>query len=126
MKRQAILRKRGRRFEYVLTEGALRYRPGPAPMMGEQLGKLVAAASLPAVTLSVIPYDREARTAYIQAFMIFRTDDGPVALTEGYTKEDFLAAPQDIETLEHEFALLRESALTGTEALDFARAVMLS
>ena len=126
MKRQAILRKRGRRFEYVLTEGALRYRPGPRPMMSEQLGKLIAAASLPAVALSVIPYDREARTAYIQAFMIFRTDDGPVALTEGYTKEDFLAAPVDVETLEHEFALLRESALTGADALDFARAVMLS
>jgi transcriptional regulator with XRE-family HTH domain len=126
MKRQAILRKRGRRFEYVLTEGALRYRPGPASMMGEQLGKLVAAAALPAVTLSVIPYDREARTAYIQAFMIFRSDDGPVALTEGYTKEDFLAAPVDIETLEREFALLRESALSGADALDFARAVMLA
>jgi transcriptional regulator with XRE-family HTH domain len=126
MKRQAILRKRGRRFEYILTEGALRYRPGPRPMMNEQLGKLIAAAALPAVTFSVIPYDREARTAYIQAFMIFRTDDGPVALTEGYTKEDFLAAPVDIETLEHEFGLLRESALTGTGALDFARAVMLA
>jgi transcriptional regulator with XRE-family HTH domain len=126
MKRQAILRKRGRRFEYVLTEGALRYRPGPAAMMSEQLGKLIAAAALPAVTFSVIPYDREARTAYIQAFMIFRGDDGPVALTEGYTKEDFLAAPVDIETLEHEFALLRESALSGAEALDFARAVMLA
>ena len=126
MKRQAILRKRGRRFEYVLTEGALRYRPGPKQMMSEQLGKLIAAAALPAVTLTVIPYDREARTAYIQAFMIFRTDDGPVALTEGYTKEDFLAAPVDVETLEHEFALLRESALTGPDALDFARAVILS
>jgi len=126
MKRQAILRKRGRRFEYILTEGALRYRPGPQQVMSEQLGKLVAAASLPAVTLSVIPYDREARTAYIQAFMIFRTEDGPVALTEGYTKEDFLAAPVDIDTLEREFALLRESALTGADALDFARAVMLA
>jgi transcriptional regulator with XRE-family HTH domain len=126
MKRQAILRKRGRRFEYILTEGALRYRPGPPSMMGEQLGKLVAAAALPAVTLGVIPYDREARTAYIQAFMIFRADDGPVALTEGYTKEDFLAAPVDIETLEREFALLRESALAGADALDFARAVMLA
>lgn len=126
MKRQAILRKRGRRFEYVLTEGALRYRPGPKPVMSEQMGKLIAAAALPAVTFSVIPYDREARTAYIQAFMIFRTEDGPVALTEGYTKEDFLAAPVDIEMLEHEFALLRESALTGTDALDFARALMLA
>ena len=126
MKRQAILRKRGRRFEYVLTEGALRYRPGSKQMMSEQLGKLIAATALPAVSFSVIPYDREARTAYIQAFMVFRTDDGPVALTEGYTKEDFLAAPVDTETLEHEFALLRESALTGPDALDFARAVMLS
>jgi len=126
MKRQAILRKRGRRFEYVLAEGALRYRPGSRQMMSEQLGKLVAAAGLPAVTFSVIPYDREARTAYIQAFQIFRTDDGPVALTEGYTKEDFLAAPVDIETLEREFALLRESALTGADALDFARAVLLA
>ena len=126
MKRQAILRKRGRRFEYILTEGALRYRPGPQHVMSEQLGKLIAAAALPAVTLSVIPYDREARTAYIQAFQIFRTEDGPVALTEGYTKEDFLAAPVDIETLEQEFTLLRESALAGADALDFARAVMLA
>jgi hypothetical protein len=86
----------------------------------------VAAAALPAVSLSVIPYDREARTAYIQAFQVFRTEDGPVALTEGYTKEDFLAAPVDIETLEREFALLRESALGGAGALDFARAVMLA
>ncbi len=126
MKRQAILRKRGRRFEYVLTEGALRYRPGSKQMMSEQVGKLIAAAALPAVTFTVIPYDREARTAYIQAFMVFRTDDGPVALTEGYTKEDFLAAPVDVDTLEHEFTLLRESALTGADAVDFARAVILS
>jgi hypothetical protein len=126
MKRQAVLREPGHRFEYVLTEGALSWRPGPQSLMAEQFGKLVAAASLNDVTFSVIPYDREARTAYIQAFMIFRTDDGPVALTEGYTKEDFLAAPVDIETLEHEFALLRESALVGADALDFARAVMLA
>lgn len=126
MRRQAVLRRRGHRFEYILTEGALRYRPGPESMMSEQLGKLVSTAGLPAVTLRVIPFDREARTAYIHAFMIFRTEDGPVALTESYTKEDFLAAPQDIETLEREFALLRESALAGAEALDFARSVMLS
>lgn len=127
MKRQAILREPGRRFDYVLTEGALRWRPGPAQVMEEQLGKLLAATALPAVTLSVIPFGREARAWYSQGFAIFRgMPDGPEVLTEGYTKEDFLRDERDVETYERIFALLRESALTGAEAAEFARAVMLA
>lgn len=125
MKRQAILREPGRRFEYVLTEGALRWRPGPKAVMEEQLGKLLATAALPSVSLSIIPFDREARVAYIQGFAIFRTDEGPVVLIEGYTQEDFLADPRDVEVYERTFSLLRESALTGEDAAAFARAVLL-
>lgn len=125
MKRQAVLRESGHRFEYVLTEGALRWRPGPEPLMVEQFGKLAAAAALPAVTFSVIPFDREARTAYIQGFQIFRSSEGPAVLTEGYAGEDFLADPRDVEIFEHTFAVLRESALVGADAIDFARMVML-
>lgn len=125
MKRQAILRESGRRFEYVLVEGALRWRPGPEPLMAEQFGKLATTVALPAVTFSVIPFDREARTAYIQAFQVFRGPDGPAVLTEGYAREDFLADPREVEIFERTFAVLRESALVGADALDFARAVML-
>ena len=126
MKRQAILRERGRRFDYVLTEGALRWRPGPAAAMEEQLGHLLAAAAFPAVSLSIIPFGREARTWYSQGFAIFRgMPDGPEVLTEGYTKEDFLRDERDVETYERIFALLRESALTGPEAAEFARAAIL-
>lgn len=126
MKRQAILREPGRRFDYVLTEGALRWRPGPEAVMEEQLGHLLASSSLPSVSLSVIPFDREARTWYSQGFAIFRIPEGPVVLTEGYTKEDFLADPRDVDAYERIFSLLRESALTGPDAADFARAVMLT
>ena len=126
MKRQTVLREPGHRFEYVLTEGALSWRPGPQSVMAEQFGKLVATASLNDVTFSVIPYDREARTAYIQAFQIFRSPEGPAVLTEGYAREDFLADPREVEVFEHTFAVLRESALVGEDALDFARFVMLS
>jgi hypothetical protein len=126
MKRQAILRESGHRFDYVLTEGALRWRPGGEPLMAEQFGKLAAAAALPAVTFSVIPYAREARTAYVQGFEIFRGPEGPAVLTEGYAREDFLVDPREVEIFEHEFAVLRESALAGADALDFARAVILS
>lgn len=125
MKRQAVLREPGRRFDYVLTESALRWRPGPMAVMEEQLGKLLAAASLPAVSLSVIPFDREARAPYIQGFAIFRIPEGPVVLAEGYTKEDFLADPRDVDIYERTFALLRESALTGEDAITFARSVIL-
>jgi len=126
MKRQAILREPGRQFEYVLTEGALRWRPGPKSVMEEQLGKLLAAASLPSVSLSIIPFDREARAVYSHGFAMFRIPEGPVVLTEGYTKEDFLADPRDVDAYERIFSLLRESALTGPDAADFARAVMLA
>jgi transcriptional regulator with XRE-family HTH domain len=126
MARQSILREPGRRFEYVLTEGALRWRPGAMALMEEQLGHLLAAAALPAVTLAVIPFDREARTVYSHGFAIFRIPEGPVVLTESYTKEDFLADPRDVDTYERIFTLLRESALTGDEAVDFARAVILA
>ena len=125
MNRQAILREPGRHFSYVLTEGALRWRPGPKALMEEQLGRLLAAASLPAVSLGIIPFDREARVAYLHGFAIFRGADAPVVLAEGYTKEDFLADPRDIEVYESIFAQLRESTLTGNAAADFARAVIL-
>jgi hypothetical protein len=95
-------------------------------MMTEQLGRLLAAAALPNVTLHLIPFGREARTWYSQGFAIFYLPDGPVVLAEGYTKEDFLADPRDVEVYEHVFALLRESALSGDAAADFARTIMLS
>lgn len=125
MKRQDILREPGRTFDYVLTEGALRWRPGPKQMMTEQLGKLLATAALPGVTVSVIPFDREARTWYGQGFTIYEADP-PVVLVEAYHKEEFIADPRDVGIYERVFELLRESALQGDAAADFARAVMLS
>jgi transcriptional regulator with XRE-family HTH domain len=126
MKRQDILREPGRRFEYVLTEGALRWRPGPKSMMTEQLGRILAVAALPHVALSIIPFDREARTWYSQGFTIYRMTDGAQVLAEGYTKEEIFSEPRDVETYERVFALLRESALSGEAAADFARSVILA
>lgn len=126
MARQSVLREPGRRFDYVLTEGALRWRPGPKAMMEEQLGKLLAAEALPSVTLSIIPFDREARAVYSHGFAVFHIAGGPVVLAEGYTKEDFIADPHDVDAYKRIFSMLRESALTGPDAADFARAVMLT
>jgi transcriptional regulator with XRE-family HTH domain len=123
LKRQAVLREPGRAFDYVLTEGALRWRPGPAPMMDEQLAHMVALAALPAVSLSVIPFDRDPASVYLHPFAIFRIPDAPVVLIENYHGESFAFEKNDLDVYERVFAELRESALTGDEALAFIRSV---
>lgn len=126
IKRQAILREPGRAFDFVLGEGALRWRPGPREVMEEQLGHLLAAAALPSVSLSVIPFDREAVTAYQHAFTIYRIPDAPTVLVEFYHGETFPSLPDEIEMYERLFAMLKDSALHGDEALAFARSVILA
>jgi transcriptional regulator with XRE-family HTH domain len=123
--RQAILREPGRTFDFVLGEGALRWRPGPRALMEGQLGHLLAAAALPSVSLSVIPYDREAVTGYQHAFTIYRIPDGDTVMVELFHGENFPSAPAQIELYERLFAMLKDSALHGDEALAFARSVIL-
>lgn len=125
MKRQSVLREPGRSFDYVLTEGALRWSPGPHSLMEEQLGRLVAAAALPAVSLSVIPFDREPAAVYLHPFTIYRIPDAPVVLVENYHAESFAAEKSDIDAYERIFAALKDTALTGGEAVAFARSVIL-
>jgi hypothetical protein len=73
----------------------------------------------------VIPFDREARTWYGQGFTIYAADPA-VVLAEAYHQEQFIADPRDVGIYEHVFELLRESAITGDAAADFARSVILS
>jgi len=125
IKRQAILREPGHTFSIVLGEGALRWRPGPRELMEEQLGHLLAAAALPSVSLSIIPFDREAVQAYQHAFTIYRIPDASTVLVEFFHGETFPSIPAEIEMYERLFAALRDSALHGDEALAFARSVIL-
>lgn len=125
IKRQAILREPGRTFDFTLGEGALRWRPVPRDLMEEQLGHLLAAAALPSVSLSVIPFDREAVQAYQHAFTIFRIPDAPTVLVEFFHGETFPSTAAEVALYERLFLTLRDSALHDDEALAFARAVIL-
>lgn len=124
MDRQQVLREPGRTFEYVLAEGALRWRPGPAEVMGEQRDHLLNAARLAAVSIAVIPFARQARAPYIHPFIIYDIPDAPMVLTEQYGGEDEKWDAREVALYERVFGVLRESALHGDAALDFIRAVL--
>ena len=125
MTRQTALEDESHRFEYVLTEGALRWRPGLPGLTEMQAGRLLAAAARPNVTLSVIPFDSEPANVYLHGFAIFNSSIAPPqVLVENYSEERFLAEPRDVETYERVFSSLQSSALSGDEAAAFLRSLI--
>jgi transcriptional regulator with XRE-family HTH domain len=80
--RKEVLYDTGRRFEFVITEAALRWRPGPddAPgVLAGQLRHLVSLSTLPNVRIGVIPWRTPMRTCPTHGFIIYGepgVDDG--------------------------------------------------
>jgi transcriptional regulator with XRE-family HTH domain len=68
MDRQRVIYQRGKRFEVVLEEQALRTWFGTAEVQAGQLGRLLEVMSMPTVSLGVIPMMTERTTLYARMF----------------------------------------------------------
>ncbi|MGH8886966.1 MAG: helix-turn-helix domain-containing protein [Egibacteraceae bacterium] len=62
--RQQILDDQTRRFEWVITEAALWWRPADWTVQAEQLHAVTAAAARPNIDVRVLPLDAQAPTFY--------------------------------------------------------------
>lgn len=71
LRRQQIVYEGGRRFDFVLTEAALRWRPGSARLMLGQLDRIMSLSTLDNVSIGVIPLDVVATTFGTHAFVIY-------------------------------------------------------
>ena len=113
IERQRVLYQRGKRFEVVLEEQALRTWFGSADVQAGQLGRLLEVMSMPSVSLGIIPMMTK-RTAVASAgFWIF--DSSLVAL-ETPTASLEVTQPQEIELYVRMFGHLQAAALTGPAA----------
>lgn len=111
--RQRVLYQRGKRFEVVLEEQALRTWFGDAGVQAGQLGRLLEVMSLPSVSLGIIPM-MIIRTAVPPAgFWIF---DNTLVALETPTASLEVAQPQEIELYTRMFSRLQAAALTGPAA----------
>lgn len=122
--RQTILYDTSKRFEFVLTEGALRWQPGPSAVMLAQLDRLISIATLPNVTVGVLPFDRQAETLYLNGFTIFEHPDDPFVLVETYGGERRYHDGETLSSYREVFARLHASAVTDAEAADVIRRIM--
>jgi transcriptional regulator with XRE-family HTH domain len=124
LERQQALYDQERRFEFVMTEAALRWRPGPG-LLTAQLDHLASMATLETVELAVIPGDAEMHAITRCGFIVYedRSDGQPPVVAIETPHSLLYATDADVETYRDQLALFRQSALYGADALDFIRGI---
>jgi transcriptional regulator with XRE-family HTH domain len=117
MNRQALLYEDRRRFEFVIGEPALRWWPAPAPVMLGQLDRLATVATLPNVTLGVLPFG-ELPVWHTHHFTLYDDrDGGPLVHVERLEGGSNFRDPEDVARYAEAFKRLLEAAATGDDAL---------
>lgn len=81
LNRQLALYDEERRFAFLLTEAALRWRPGPPRVLQAQLDRISSLTTLDNVSIGLIPHDVEATTTIPAGFDILDGDDGESVVT---------------------------------------------
>ncbi|MGL5865036.1 MAG: helix-turn-helix domain-containing protein [Dermatophilaceae bacterium] len=93
VQRQDILYRPDKRFHFVLTEAALRYRLCPPEVMLGQLDRLVSLAALPTMKIGIIGFETAYVVAPAHGFWLLDNDR---VMVETFSAELNLAQPQEI------------------------------
>jgi transcriptional regulator with XRE-family HTH domain len=126
MERRVILYEESRRFEFILTENALRWQLGPPSLMRVQLDRVSEASTLPNVTVGIIPFGREADVWHDHGFNILddRGDAGdPLVHVETLTTSVNVTDPDEVAAYRNAFAQLRAAAVFGGGAAEIMREI---
>jgi transcriptional regulator with XRE-family HTH domain len=122
LQRQLGLYEESRNFEFLITEAALRCRPGPVKLLLAQLDRIASLSTLENVSIGLIPHNREAVVCPPHGFTLYE-GDGSAADTfvEIEIAHLRLAASdaEDIAVYQRQWSLLREMAVFGDEAREF-------
>lgn len=113
MRRQEALYRADKRFHFVLTEAALRYRRCPPEAMLAQLDRLVILAALPTVRLGVVGFDAQFVIGPWHGFWIY--DDDRVKV-ETFSAGLTLAQAPEVELYGRVFDQLAAAASYGRDA----------
>lgn len=114
MGRNRVLHEGDHRFGIVLEESVLRHQIGDTETMAGQLGHLLAAMSLPSVSLAIIPFTATEREAWpVETFTIFDEERVHVELLSAQVT---VTAPSEIALYAKAFGTLSDLAVSGAQA----------
>jgi hypothetical protein len=102
------------RFAVLLEESVLHYRIGDTDTMAGQLGHLLTVASLPSVSLGIIPVNADRSALWpVEGFFLYDADQVNVELVSGHLT---ITQPRDIAMYQDVFAQLAAQAVHGAAA----------
>lgn len=113
VQRQEILYRPDKRFHFVLTEAALKFRLCPPEVMLGQLDRLVSLTALPNVRLGIIGFETQYATSPWHGFWMY---DNERVLVETFSAALDLRQPQEIELYGNAFEQLAAVASYGRSA----------
>lgn len=113
VRRQEILYRPDKRFHFVLTEAALRFRLCPTDVMLGQLDRLISFSQLPNVRLGIIGFATQYDTSPWHGFWMYDTER---VLIETFSAALDLRQPQEIELYAGAFDQLAAVASYGRSA----------
>ena len=113
LERLSVLEDEAKRFVFVMTEGALRWRAGSGEMMAEQMEHVAEISRRPNVRVGIIPWTREVHVFPGHEFHIY---DDRAAITATETATALIEDPRDISTYLGLFSELESLAAFGDAA----------
>ncbi|WP_283137232.1 helix-turn-helix domain-containing protein [Rhizohabitans arisaemae] len=113
MQRQEVLYRPGKRFHFVMTEAALRYRLCPVEVMFGQLDRLIALCAMSTIRVGIVGFGAELPDSPKHGFWIF---DDQMVLVETIGAELTLKEPREIGLYAQVFDRLASVADYGSEA----------
>ncbi|MEU9193905.1 helix-turn-helix domain-containing protein [Streptomyces hundungensis] len=114
LERSRIIHEPGRRFVMVIEEAVLEYRLGNTADMAAQLGYLLTAGALPALSLGIVPKATRDRSLWPQE--LFHVYDDTLVSVELVSARVSVTQPSEVALYLKAFEALRGMAVYGAEA----------
>lgn len=117
IERQATLYEKGRRFDLLISEAALRFRPVPHDALAAQYDKVLSVSTLPWVNVAVLPTGAPSSMVQAHSFVIYTMpDDSQFVTIETYTRELTLTDPEEINVYVRVYEALLADSITDEPA----------
>jgi transcriptional regulator with XRE-family HTH domain len=113
MERQRVLYEGDRKFAFLIEESVLRSGVGGPEVVSGQLDHLARIASLPNVSLGVVPMRSDRERWPVEGFWIYDTAQVNVELVSGYLT---ITQPSEVAMYADTFTELADSAVYGAGA----------
>jgi transcriptional regulator with XRE-family HTH domain len=123
MNRQLALYEEGKEFEFIITDGALRWRPGPPRLLLAQLDRIAAMSTKDNVSVGIIPLLQvEATDSISNGFVMYEAENAsasPLVRIETIHAGLTVQAADDVKAYEEHWSALSRMARFGDEARAF-------